>query len=62
MDKIVEREELKETLAMILRLHKKAGERTVWRAWEREHAGEVLLRRNGPWKESPPCIGKEPPE
>ena len=44
-DKIVKREELKETLAMILKLHKKP-ESGCLAAWEREHSGEGASEEN----------------
>ena len=45
VDKIVKREELKETLAMILKLHKKP-ESGCLAAWEREHSGEGASEEN----------------
>ena len=45
VDKIVKREELKETLAMILKLHKKP-ESGCLADWEREHSGEGASEEN----------------
>ena len=58
VDKIVKREELKETLAMILKLQK-AGERMSGGLGERTFRGRCFRGETVPWKESPPCIGKK---